>query len=105
MTVPMTIRLEAAEALREVLPAGAIVYTLHSDIRKFSRSIKVFAVQLGQIRDVSQLVARTLDYGVDQRHGGVRVSGWGHLDYGLNLTMVLGTRLYSDVNSFGHRWL
>ena len=87
---------EAVTRLRELLKPGQNVYTVlnHRSQSGMSRSIScVIAMKNGEILKLDYLVARTLDWKFDQKHGGLIVGGCG-MDMGFHLVYTLGRILW-----------
>lgn len=87
-------RQDALDRLRVLFPKGSKVHTITTHVAQsgMSRAVKVLAVKDGDIWDVSYLVARATDRKVNQRHGGVVVTGCGmdmefHVVYGLSAAL------------------
>ena len=88
-------RADAIARLRGNFPAGSTVHTVirHVSRSGMQRSISVLATDGAEIWDVSYLVARALDWRVDQTHGGVKVNGAG-MDMAFHTVYVLSQVLY-----------
>jgi len=90
-------RAEAIAKLRELFPAGSTVYTInrHTSASGMSRSISVLVQDSDGPREVSYLVARALDYRIDQKRGGLVVGGCG-MDMGFHVAHNLAATLYPE---------
>ena len=86
---------EAREKCREMFPPGTTVSTVlrHVSRSGMMRSISVLAVEDGQAYDASYWVARAIDEKIDQKNGGIRISGAG-MDMGWHLVYRLSNALY-----------
>lgn len=93
---------EAIKRLRKLFPIGSKVSTVVTHVSKSGarRVVKVLAYdkEQGEIRDVSNLVARVLGDKVDDYHGGVVTGGIG-LDVAYALVYDLSHTLYKDSRS------
>ena len=85
------------ETLRENLAPGQTIYTVlrRRSASGMSRSISLVVVRDGSIWDITYFAARALDHKVDQKNGGVKVSGCG-MDMGFHLVYELGRCLWSE---------
>lgn len=101
---------QAIERLREIFPAGSTVTTLlrHVSQSGMSRAISIIASGEDGPEDVTYLVARATGDRMDQRHGGIKMSGCG-VDMGFALVYSLARTLYGDAPDSGyvlnHRWI
>lgn len=93
---------EARDRLRELLSPGDTVsyYLSHISRSGMSRSITVLIPSTDHngkpcIQNITWLVSRAIGWPIDQRHGGVKVSGCG-MDMGFHLVHTLGWRLWPD---------
>lgn len=83
--------------LREWLPPGATVQTIlrHCSRSGMSRSISLVAQVGGELIDLDYHAARAMGDSIDNRHGGLRVSGCG-MDMGFHLVYNLSATLYPE---------
>lgn len=104
---------EAKKYLMDVLPVGGTCYTQVKSVAKsgMSRKMKFFAVEDGEIINVTWRVATVLGDSV-QSDGTIRVSGCG-MDMGFHMVYNLARTLYRDFKTNGgdsgyalkQRWL
>lgn len=105
MTKRTEAQTEAIESLRELLPAGTVVYTLIRSVASsgMSRRISVFVVRDGELVDLDWRIHRS---GIAKRRGndkeGLFMSGVG-MDMAFALTYNLGMALHDDGYSFTKR--
>ena len=92
----------ALKYLREYLSVGDMVYTILRHVTKAGtgRSISVVIPTMSPegalgIYDITHLVAKAGRYTVDERHGGVKISGCG-MDMGFSLVYELGRTMWPD---------
>ncbi len=84
---------EALGQLQRNIQPGQTLRTIVTHVSRsgMSRSIRV----LDGFNDISWLVARVLDESMDDRNGGIRVSGCG-MDMGFDIVYRLGYRLWPN---------
>lgn len=91
-----TEREQAKAALRKLLKPGMTVYTIlnHRSASGMTRSISLaIGGKNGEIVKLDYWVARAKGEHIDQKHGGLKVSGCG-MDMGFNLVYNLGHMLW-----------
>jgi len=88
---------ENLDTLRAWLPPGTMVWCVlrHRSSSGMSRSISFHTVEAGDIRDITYRAARVLGYKMDEKHGGLRVSGCG-MDMGFHCVYSLARALYPN---------
>lgn len=94
----MTNQTEALDKLRELLPAGTTVRTIlrHVSRSGMTRAISPVVVdETGETFDLSYFVARAGIAKVNQRHGGVTMSGCG-MDMGFALVYNLSRSVFPN---------
>jgi hypothetical protein len=87
---------QAIDALAEMLPAGATVYTMirHVAASGMSRAVSVVIRDGERVRCVDNLIARALGYSLSKR-GGVTVRGCG-FDAGFEIVYNLGAAIWPN---------
>jgi hypothetical protein len=102
---------EARAELREMFPPGTTVPTILRHVSQSGMSRAISVIDPADAQDVSYLVARALGEKVDQRWGGIKVTGCG-MDMGFHLVYALSSVLYragwacvgeGDPNRWGSR--
>lgn len=90
-------REEAIIRLRAELAPGDTVYTVlrHRSASGMSRSISCVIIKDNKPLDISWLVARALDYRIDDKNDGIKVGGAG-MDMGFHVVYSLGYTLFPD---------
>ena len=88
---------DAIATLRDWIKPGATVYTSlnHVSASGMSRSISLYIVRDGEIRDVTYWAARALGDRIDPKRGGIVAGGCG-MDMGFGLVYSLGRTLYRE---------
>jgi hypothetical protein len=89
---------QAKKHLREILKPGATVYTIlnHCSASGMSRSISLaIGGEKGEITKLDYWVAQVRGEHIDQKHGGLKVSGCG-MDMGFHLVYGLGRILWPE---------
>lgn len=98
---------------RRVDKKGRQIYTKVTHVAKsgMSRSIECFVIEENEPINITWAVARILGERVDQKNGGVRVSGCG-MDMGFHIVNYLSYSLHGHHNThplagytLEHRWL
>ena len=86
---------EAIERLRREVKAGDTLYTKVTHVSRsgMSRSIEVFLIQDSKPWNISYLIARALEDSVNQKHGGIKVTGCG-MDMGFQIVYNLSYFLF-----------
>lgn len=84
----------ALESLKNLVPHGATIYTKLCHVSKsgMSRSIDVYIMKDNEPLYLTQWVARVTQASVDQKNGGVKVTGCG-MDMGFDLVYRLSWKL------------
>ena len=87
----------ALESLRSILKIGDTVYTKLNHVSKsgMSRSIDVYKIENNEPIFLTQWASRVLGDSIDQKNGGIRVTGCG-MDMGFDLVYRLGWKLFKD---------
>lgn len=98
--VPTCVSTEAQHELDKIL--GTCIWTVRSRTERVHQSIKVLVVDGAYIRDVSMLVSRVLELPMDERYGGVVVTGFRFRDLGARVADRLAERMERPI---GQRWL
>jgi len=85
----------ATESLLNTLKVGDTLYTKLNHVSKsgMSRSIDVYTIQNNEPVFLTQWVARVLGESIDQKNGGIKVSGAG-MDMGFHVVYSLGYKLF-----------
>lgn len=88
---------EAHDKLAELLKPGDDVWTKVTHVARsgMSRSIEVYLIRDNEPWNISYMVARALDYGMDDRWGGLRVGGCG-MDMTFHIVYSLGRHLWPN---------
>lgn len=95
---------DAKKYLRKLLKPGQTVYTIlnHCSSSGMSRSISlVIADKKGEIIKLDYWVAKAKGEHIDDKHGGLKVSGCG-MDMGFNLVYNLGHMLWPNGTNKPH---
>jgi hypothetical protein len=87
----------AIEKLRETFKAGDTVYTVLRHVSRSGMQRSISVLDKGN-NDISWLVARALGRTIDQKNGGVKVTGYG-MDMGFEL--VYNTSYWIHRDGFG----
>lgn len=104
--------IEAVNRLRALLKPDDTVYTVLRTVARsgLSRTIGVFMVDGGRIRDITRLTARACGLTMNQAGDGVRVHGGG-MDMGFWLVYELASSLFAGDSkgdpgyALKHAWL
>lgn len=90
------IRQNALDHLRDILEPGSVVYTKIESVARsgMSRTLSVYCVTDGSIKDITYLVARATHYGLSPKRG-LKVSGCG-FDAGFDVVYSLGYVLWPN---------
>lgn len=88
-------RAEAIEKLRARLVPGQTVSCKLNHVSRsgMSRSIALYVVEEGEIREISYFAARAMGDTIDRTHGGIKIGGAG-MDMGFALVYNLGATLW-----------
>ena len=95
----------AEELLKECFPKGSTAHTtvVHVARSGMSRHIKVFAIRGERIQNISNYVAKYLDWRYTNKEA-VFVSGCG-MDMGFHLIYTLSSCLYDDGYAIKQSWV
>lgn len=90
-------RARALETLRDQVKPGATIHTIVTHVARsgMSRSIRLFLIRDGSPWEISWLAACAMDDRIDQKNGGIKVSGAG-MDMGFHLVYNLSRTLFPD---------
>lgn len=100
-------QLTARDELRELLPAGTVVYTIvrHTAPSGMSRAISVvYVTASGEIERLDGLIARAGIFKPYPRGAGLKVTGTG-MDMGFHVVYTIAGLIHGDGYALTQRWL